>query len=353
MFTRQLAAHADRCPREKRSETSEMDSELNPRKKTPHGRQIAVSRSQTRSHAAQDAHDRQVSPFGLKLAPILRAFRHRNYRLFFGGQFISLTGTWMQTVAQAWLVYRLTGSAVLLGFVAFAGQFPVFLFAPLGGAVADRQRRHRILVITQTASMLLAFCLAALTLTHQVQVWHVFALAALLGLVNAFDVPTRQAFVVDMVGRDDLINAIALNSSMFNGARIVGPAVAGMLVATVGEGWCFFANGISYIAVIAGLLLMKLTRHGARPAARIDPCQRYRGTRLRRTHGTCARAVVAARVGQPPRDAVCRAHADLRRPDTAWRRAGAWGADGRIRHRRPHRRLEPGCPARACEVWVA
>jgi MFS family permease len=224
------------------------------------GQQTGGGSARTRSHAAQDARGRQASPSGLKLALILRAFRHRNYRLFFSGQFISLTGTWMQTVAQAWLVYRLTGSAILLGLVGFSGQFPVFLFVTFGGTVADRQSRHRILIITQTASMLLALCLAALTLTHHVQVWHVFALAALLGLVNAFDVPARQAFVVEMVGRGDLINAIALNSSMFNGARIVGPAVAGMLVATVGEGWCFFANGVSYIAVIAGLLLMKLKK---------------------------------------------------------------------------------------------
>ena len=237
-----------------------MESELDPSRKTPHGRQTVVSRSRTRSRTAQDARGRQDDPSGPKLALIIRAFRHRNYRLFFGGQLISLTGTWMQTVAQAWLVYRLTGSAVLLGFVAFSGQFPVFLFATLGGAFADRHRRHRILVITQTASMLLAFCLAALTLTHQVQVWHVFTLAALLGLVNAFDVPTRQAFVVDMVGRGDLINAIALNSSMFNGARIIGPTIAGVLVATVGEGWCFFANAVSYIAVIIGLLLMKMKK---------------------------------------------------------------------------------------------
>jgi len=201
---------------------------------------------------------RQTAPSGPKLALILRALRHRNYRFFFGGQFISLTGTWMQMVAQAWLVYRLTGSAVLLGFVAFSGQFPVFLFATIGGAVADRHNRHRILVATQTASMLLAFVLAALTLTNRVEVWHVFALAALLGLVNAFDIPARQAFVVDMVGRDDLINAIALNSSMFNGARIIGPAIAGVLVETLGEGWCFFVNALSYIAVIAGLLLMKI-----------------------------------------------------------------------------------------------
>lgn len=198
---------------------------------------------------------------GPKRALVLRAFRHRNYQLFFGGQLISLTGTWMQSVAQAWLVYRLTGSAISLGLVGFSGQIPVLLLASIGGAVADRHNRHRILVVTQTASMLLAFCLAALTLAHHVQVWHVFALAALLGLVNAFDIPARQAFVADMVGRGDLINAIALNSSVFNGARMIGPAVAGVLVATAGEGWCFFANAVSYIAVIAGLLLMKLKAH--------------------------------------------------------------------------------------------
>ena len=199
-----------------------------------------------------------ATPSGSRLALILRALRHRNFRLFFGGQFISLSGTWMQTVAQSWLVYRLTGSAVLLGFISFAGLFPVFLFATIGGAVADRYNRHRILVATQTVSMLLAFVLAALTLTSRVQVWHVFALAALLGLVNAFDIPARQAFIVDMVGKADLINAISLNSSMFNGARIIGPAIAGVLVGTIGEGWCFFVNALSYIAVIAGLLLMKI-----------------------------------------------------------------------------------------------
>ena len=190
---------------------------------------------------------------------LVRALRHRNYRLFFGGQLISLTGTWMQMVAQSWLVYRLTGSAVLLGFVGFSGQIPVFLLAPLGGSVADRLNRRRILVATQTIAMLLAFFLAALTLTGRVQVWHVFVLAALLGITNAFDIPTRQAFVVDMVGKEDLINAIALNSSMINGARIVGPAVAGVLLDALGEGWCFFANGVSFLAVIAGLLLMNMT----------------------------------------------------------------------------------------------
>jgi MFS family permease len=195
---------------------------------------------------------------------VLRALRHRNYQLFFGGQLISLTGTWMQSVAQSWLIYRLTGSAVLLGFVSFSSQIPVFLLAPFGGAVADKYRRHRILVATQTAAMLLASVLAALTLANRVAEWHIFALAAMLGIVNAFDIPARQAFVVDMVGKEDLINAIALNSSMFNGARIVGPAVAGLLVAAIGEGWCFFVNALSYVAVIAGLLLMKVA-HTARP----------------------------------------------------------------------------------------
>ena len=187
-----------------------------------------------------------------------RALHHRNFQLFFSGQLISLIGTWMQNVAQAWLVYRLTGSALLLGAVGFASQIPVFMFAPLGGIAADRYNRQRVVIATQTASMVLAFILAALTLSGTVKVWHVFVLAALLGVVNAFDIPGRQSFLVDMVGKDDLMNAIALNSSMFNGARVIGPAIAGILVAKIGEGWCFFANAVSYIAVIVGLLLMRV-----------------------------------------------------------------------------------------------
>jgi MFS family permease len=189
---------------------------------------------------------------------VLRSLRHRNYQLFFLGQLISLTGTWMQQIAQAWLVYRLTQSAALLGLVAFAGQIPVFVLAAIGGAVADRVSRHRIIIWTQTSAMVLAFILAALTLTGVVRVWHLFVLTTLLGIVNAFDIPARQAFMVDMVGRDDLMNAIALNSSMVNGARVVGPAIAGGVVATIGEGWCFFMNAVSYIAVIIGLRLMRL-----------------------------------------------------------------------------------------------
>ena len=187
-----------------------------------------------------------------------RALRHRNFQLFFSGQLISLIGTWMQSVAQSWLVYRLTHSGLLLGSVGFASQIPVFLVAPLGGITADRHNRQRVVIGTQIASMLLALILAALTLSHRVQVWHIFVLASLLGVVNAFDIPGRQSFLVDMVGKDDLMNAIALNSSMFNGARVIGPAIAGILVAKIGEGWCFFANGVSYIAVIIGLLMMRV-----------------------------------------------------------------------------------------------
>jgi MFS family permease len=189
---------------------------------------------------------------------MLRSLRHRNFQLFFSGQMISLIGTWMQTIAQSWLVYRLTGSSLLLGVVGFAGQIPVFLLAPVGGMAADRWNRHRVVIGTQISSMILAFILAALTLLHSVRVWEIVVLASLLGAVNAFDIPARQSFLIDMVGREDLMNAIALNSSMFNGARVIGPAIAGLLVAWIGEGWCFFANAVSYIAVIAGLLLMKL-----------------------------------------------------------------------------------------------
>lgn len=195
-----------------------------------------------------------------RVPAMLRALRYRNFQLFFGGQLISLIGTWMDNIAEAWLVYRLTGSSLLLGTVAFAGQIPVFLLAPIGGMAADRWNRRYIVIATQASSMVLAMILALLTLSGRVRVWEVILLASVMGVVNAFDIPTRQAFLVEMVGREDLMNAIALNSSMFNGARIIGPAIAGVLVATVGEGWCFFANSLSYIAVIAGLLLMHIAR---------------------------------------------------------------------------------------------
>lgn len=190
----------------------------------------------------------------------LRALRHRNFQLFFAGQLISLIGTWMQQVAEAWLLYRLTKSSLLLGGISFASQIPVFLLGAIGGHVADQFDRRRILLLTQTLSMTLAGTLAALTLSGAIREWHLFVLASLLGIVNAFDMPARQSFLVQMVNREDLINAIALNSSVFNGARIVGPAVAGLLVAAIGEGWCFFANSVSYIAVLAGLFMMKTPR---------------------------------------------------------------------------------------------
>ena len=194
-----------------------------------------------------------------RLPNAFRALRHRNFQLFFAGQFISLTGTWMQSVAQSWLVYRLTGSVILLGTIGFASQIPVLLLAPFGGSTADRFNRHKILLITQSTAMLLAGVLSYLTLSGKVEIWHLMAIAVGFGMANAFDIPARQAFVSDMVGREDLINAIALNSSMFNGARIVGPAIAGILVAAVGEGWCFLINAVSYVAVLASLLAMTIT----------------------------------------------------------------------------------------------
>jgi MFS family permease len=205
-----------------------------------------------------DKKDTKGTGENTRLKSTFRALRHRNFQLFFAGQFVSLIGTWMQSVAQSWLVYKLTGSVVLLGLVGFSGQIPVFLLAPFGGAAADRYNRHKILIFTQSCAMIFAFILATLTLRGNIQVWHLFVIAACFGTANAFDIPARQAFAVDMVGREDLINAIALNSSMFNGARIVGPAIAGILVAAVGEGWCFLSNAVSYIAVLTGLLLMKI-----------------------------------------------------------------------------------------------
>ena len=188
---------------------------------------------------------------------VWRALRHRNYRLFFAGQLVSLVGTWTQSVAQTWLVYRLTGSPLWLGVVTFCQQAPVFFFATLGGSLADRRPRREVLVVTQTAAMALAFTLAALTLSGAIRIPHIMVLAALLGVVNAVDIPTRQSFVVEMVGRDNLMNAVALNSSMVNGARILGPAIAGFAIDAFGEGWCFLANGVSFVAVIAGLLAMR------------------------------------------------------------------------------------------------
>jgi MFS family permease len=189
----------------------------------------------------------------------LRAMRYRNYRLYFGGQGISLTGSWIQQVAMGWLVYRLTHSAFHLGLVAFFAQVPVFFLSPLAGVLADRWNRLRIMLVAQTLAMIQAFVLAILMFTHAIAPWHLLPLAFILGVANAFDAPARHSLVVQVVERkEDLGNAIALNSAMFNGARLVGPPVAGILVALVGEGVCFLINAISYLAVIFALLAMKL-----------------------------------------------------------------------------------------------
>src|SRR3989454_312223 len=186
------------------------------------------------------------------------AFTHRNFRLFFFGQGVSLIGTWMQNVAQGWLVLELTNSPFYVGLVSALGSLGVLLLTLYAGVVVDRTNKHRLVILTQTLSMLPAFALAALVWTRAVAVWHVAALAAFLGIVNAFDIPARQAFIVDLVGKEDLMNAIALNSSAFNAARVVGPAVAGVVIGALGVSVCFFLNGVSYLAVIAGLLAMRL-----------------------------------------------------------------------------------------------
>jgi MFS family permease len=190
---------------------------------------------------------------------VMRSLRHRNYRLFFGGQGISLVGTWMQQIALGWLVYRLTDSAFLLGLVSFAGQIPTFILASFAGVLADRYNRHKIIIITQSLAMIQAAILAVLTLTNTIQIWHIISLSIFIGIVNAFDMPTRQSFVIDLVDdKSDLPNAIALNSSMFNAARLVGPTIAGILISILGEGFCFLINAVSYIAVIIALLMMHI-----------------------------------------------------------------------------------------------
>ena len=195
-----------------------------------------------------------------KIGFALRALRHRNYRLFFAGQSLSLIGTWMTQVATSWLVYRLTNSPLLLGLVGFSGQIPALLLAPFGGVWVDRLNRHRLLKLTQTLSMLESFALAALAFTHTINIWNVIVLTAFQGAVNALDMPGRQSFLVEMIeDRGDLANAIALNSSMVNGARLVGPSIAGMVIAISGEKWCFLIDGFSYLAVIASLFMMRVS----------------------------------------------------------------------------------------------
>ncbi|HWF05893.1 MAG TPA: MFS transporter, partial [Candidatus Angelobacter sp.] len=188
-----------------------------------------------------------------------RALLHRNFQLYFFGQSISVIGTWMTRVATSWLVYRLTHSVLLLGIVSFAGQFVSFALGPFAGVWVERLNRRKLLVWTQAAGAVQSLALAVLTLAHVINLWEIIALTAMQGLINAFDMPGRQSFLVQMVeDREDLSNAIAINSSMANGARLIGPAIAGMLIAAVGEGWCFLIDGVSYFAVIASLLMMRL-----------------------------------------------------------------------------------------------
>jgi MFS family permease len=212
---------------------------------------------------AQDSsnpQERRLSPPALRdFSHAWRALRHRNFRLFFGGQSISLIGTWMTRVATSWLVYKLTKSALLLGTVGFAGQIPTFLLAPFAGVIVDRIDRRKVLVWTQALAMVQSLALAWLTLSHRITIGDVLALSVMQGVINAFDMPARQSFMVKMVeDRSDLSNAIAINSSMVNTARLIGPSAAGMLIAATNEGWCFLVDGISYIAVIASLLIMRI-----------------------------------------------------------------------------------------------
>jgi len=228
-------------------------------------------------------HAAQLSP---EMAPLrarqpqridtFRALQHRNYRLYIIGQLVSLAGTWMQIVAQGWLVYELSRSEAMLGVVGFAAAIPALAMTPWAGVVADRVHKRNLIVATQAAAMLLAVVLAGLTFSGRVQVWHVVGLAVLLGTVNALDGPARQAFVVEMVGKDDLPNAIAINSMTFNAARMIGPAFGGVLLATVGSAWCFAFNGLSFLAVLVSLLLMRLSgEHEAEQ--RHSPWQQLKG----------------------------------------------------------------------------
>ena len=204
---------------------------------------------------------RRVATGGISFRRTFSALKHRNFRLFFSGQLISFTGTWMTTTAQGWLVYQLTGSKALLGLVAAASSAPMLFFATWGGWVADRYPKRTVIVVTQTCQMLMSLTMAALVFSKLVQPWHIIVIAVLGGIAMAFDMPARQSFVIEMTSREDLMNAISLNSSAFNCARIIGPSIAGFLMAQVGIAMCFLLDGLSFIAVITGLLLMRLPKH--------------------------------------------------------------------------------------------
>jgi len=216
--------------------------------------------STTRVPEDMTGRPRRVTTEPISLRKTFSALKHRNFRLFFTGQLISFTGTWMTTTAQGWLVYQLTGSKALLGVVAAAASAPMLFFATWGGWIADRYPKRSIVVVTQICNMLLSLTMAALVWTKVVQPWQIIVLAILGGVTMAFDMPARQSFVIEMTSREDLMNAISLNSSAFNAARIIGPSIAGLLMAQVGIAMCFFLDGISFIPVIAGLLLMRLPK---------------------------------------------------------------------------------------------
>jgi MFS family permease len=208
--------------------------------------------------------EQEIAPDIARPAGLLSVFRHRNYRLFFTGQIVSLMGSWMQNTAQPWLVYDITHSKLLLGVVSFCSTVPVFFITPFGGMVADRVDRRKFLLVTQSAAMIQAAVLAVLTLLHLIQVWEIICLALTMGLINAFDVPTRQSMTLDMVGREDLRHAISLNSMMFNIARLGGPPLAGLLIWLAGEGICFALNAASFAAVLGSLFLMRLAERPPR-----------------------------------------------------------------------------------------
>ncbi|MDR3628316.1 MAG: MFS transporter, partial [Ignavibacteriaceae bacterium] len=190
---------------------------------------------------------------------MFRALKYRNFRLFIGGQSLSLIGTWVQQIAMTWLVYSITNSAFMLGMIGFSSQIPMFLLSPIAGVLADRWNRHKVILAIQTASLIQALILSVIVLSGHVQVWHLITLSIVLGTISAFDIPVRQSFMFDMLdnNKKDLPNAIALNSSMVNSTRLIGPSIAGILISTIGEGWCFALNSLSYVAVIISLLSMK------------------------------------------------------------------------------------------------
>jgi MFS family permease len=218
-----------------------------------------------------------LSSGGASLGFMLRAFRYRNYRLFFGGQIVSLCGTWITITATSWLVYRLTGSALLLGVVGFASQVPAFVLMPFAGIAVDRWNRHRLLIATQTLSMLTSLTLAGLTLTGRITMPALIAVSVVQGIVTALDMPVRQAFVIALIeDKRDIGNAIALNSSMFNAARLAGPSIAGAIIAVSNEGWCFLIDGVSFLAVIVALLAMRVTPAASRHAAHAGPIEQLK-----------------------------------------------------------------------------